>query len=79
MAHVTERERIAAEVRAELARQGKTQRQTAELVGMTQQALQMRLAGTRSFRAEEIAKLAEMLGVSVEQFLPAPTAAVDAA
>lgn len=75
MTSVTDRERIAAEVRAELARQGKTQRQAAELVGMTQQALQLRLAGTRSFRAEEIALLAEKLGVPVDQFLNAPTPA----
>lgn len=75
MTPVTDRERIAAEVRAELARQCKTQRQAAELVGMTQQALQMRLAGTRSFRAEEIALLAEKLGVPVEQFLSAPAPA----
>jgi transcriptional regulator with XRE-family HTH domain len=71
----TDRERIAAEVRAELARQGKTQRQAAELLGMTQQALQMRLAGSRSFRAEEIALLAEKLGVPVGRFLISPTAA----
>lgn len=70
---VTDRERIAAEVRAELARQNKTQRQVAELVGMTQQALQVRLAGTRSFRAEEITLLAEKLGVPVDRFLPSST------
>jgi transcriptional regulator with XRE-family HTH domain len=72
MTDVTERERIAAEVRAEIARQGKTQRQVAELIGMAQQLLQVRLAGSRSFRAEEIAKLAEVLGVPVDQFLCAP-------
>lgn len=71
MPHVTERERIAAEVRAELGRQGKTQRQVAELLGMTQQSLALRLAGSRSFRAEEITKLAEVLCVPASQFLPA--------
>lgn len=68
----TDRQRIAAEVRAEIARQSKTQRQVAELVGMTQQALQLRLAGSRSFRAEEISKLASALGVPVDQFLCTP-------
>lgn len=72
MEPVTDRQRIAAEVRAEIARQSKTQREVAELVGMAQQALQLRLAGSRSFRAEEISKLAEVLGVPVEQFLYAP-------
>lgn len=72
MEPVTDRQRIAAEVRAEIARQSKTQRQVAELVDMTQQALQLRLAGSRSFRAEEISKLADALGVPVEQFLTAP-------
>lgn len=75
MPHVTDRDRIAAEVRAELGRQGKTQRQVAELVGMTQQSLALRLAGTRSFRAEEIALLAEKLGVPVDRFLSAPSPA----
>lgn len=75
MSHITERKRIAAEVRAELGRQGKTQRQVAELLGMTQQSLGLRLAGTRSFRAEEIARLAEVLGVPASQFLPAEAGA----
>jgi transcriptional regulator with XRE-family HTH domain len=70
MAYDTERDRIAAEVRAELARQGKTQREVGDLIGMTQQSLGLRLAGTRSFRAEEITKLAEVLGVPASRFLP---------
>lgn len=69
MPNDNDRKRIAAEVRAELARQGMTQRQAAVLVGMTQQALCLRLAGTRSFRAEEIERLARHLGVPVGQFL----------
>lgn len=75
MPDVTDRERIAAEVRAELGRQGKTQRQVAEQLGMTQQSLNLRLMGMRSFRAEEIAKLAEVLGVPASQFLPAEAGA----
>jgi transcriptional regulator with XRE-family HTH domain len=63
-------ERIAAAVRAELARQQKTQREAAAIIGQTQQAVQVRLAGKRSFRAEELAKLAEALGVPVTRFIP---------
>ena len=49
---------IAAEVRAELARQRKTQREAAAALDMTQPALQLRLSGQRAFRAEELAVLA---------------------
>jgi transcriptional regulator with XRE-family HTH domain len=62
------RESIAAEVRAELARQRRSQRDVAEAIGMEQPNLQLRLAGKRPFRAEELAALAEHLGVSVGQF-----------
>jgi transcriptional regulator with XRE-family HTH domain len=64
------REHIAAEVRAELARQGKTQRDIAAVLDLPQPSVQLRLAGKRSFRAEELALLAESLGVPVSQFMP---------
>lgn len=67
-----ERQAIAAEIRAEMARQQITQRDLAAKVGMFQQALQIRLAGVRSFRAEELAAIAQALGVPVTQLLPAP-------
>jgi transcriptional regulator with XRE-family HTH domain len=66
-----ERRAIAAEIRAEMARQNMTQRQLAERVGIIQQALQLRLSGARSFRAEELAAVATALGVPVTQLLPA--------
>ena len=69
------RQHIAAEVRAELARQNKTQREIAEVLGLPQPSVQLRLAGKRSFRAEELAKLAESLGVPVSQFVPSEDAA----
>jgi transcriptional regulator with XRE-family HTH domain len=65
------RKRIAAEIRAEIARQKKTQRDVAAMLGMTLPSIQFRLSGERSFRAEEIAALAEKLGVPVDQFLSA--------
>ncbi|WP_123605500.1 helix-turn-helix transcriptional regulator [Micromonospora sp. Llam0] len=61
-------EAIAAEVRAEMARQQKSQRDMAAALGMPQQVLQIRLVGRRSFRAEELALVAEVLGVPVTNF-----------
>lgn len=69
-----ERQAIAAEIRAEMARQQITQRDLAEKVGIFQQALQVRLTGARSFRAEELAAVAAALGVPVTNFLPAAEA-----
>ncbi|HZN72438.1 MAG TPA: helix-turn-helix transcriptional regulator [Micromonosporaceae bacterium] len=69
------RDQIAAEVRAELARQQKTQRQAGEVLDLPQPSVQLRLKGERAFRAEELVKLAAWLGVPVEQFLPAPASA----
>lgn len=71
MATTTEiREHIAAEVRAELARQRITQRQVADILEMVQPAVQLRLSGARPFRAEELVKLAGALGVPVSRFVP---------
>lgn len=64
------REQIAAEVRAELARQNWTQLDAAQIIGLPKQAVQVRLAGKRSFRAEELARLAAALKVPVTRFMP---------
>lgn len=72
------REAIAAEVRAEVARQRKTQREVGVVLGLPQSVVQLRLKGERPFRAEELAKLAEAFGVPVERFFPAPTTAAGA-
>ena len=61
---------IAAEVRAELARQNKTQRDVAERLAITQPSVQLRLSGRRSWRAEELTVIADWLGVPAAQFLP---------
>lgn len=65
----TTRGRIAAEVRAEMARQNKTQREIAAILGIPQPSLCLRVNGERSFRAEELAVLAEALDVPVERFM----------
>lgn len=64
------RAKIAAEVRAELARQNKTQRELADRLCITQPSVQLRLSGQRPFRAEELAVIADWLGVPAAQFLP---------
>jgi transcriptional regulator with XRE-family HTH domain len=66
----TGRERIAAEVRAEMARQQKTQRDVAAILDLPYQSVQERLYARRAFRAEELAKLAEAFAVPVSRFFP---------
>jgi transcriptional regulator with XRE-family HTH domain len=65
------REVIAAEVRAEMARQQKLQSALGELLGLPQQSISRRLRGEIPFRAEELVRVADWLGVPVSQFLPA--------
>ncbi len=66
------REHIAAEVRAELARQQKVQRDLAAVLQVDAGSANLRLSGKRSFRAEELVTIADWLGVPVIQFLGAP-------
>lgn len=69
------RQAIAAEVRAEVARQQKSQRDIAAILGLPQPSVQLRLKGDRPFRAEELGRLADALGVPVERFYPPAVAA----
>ncbi len=64
------RQEIVDGVRAELARQKVSQREAAQKLGMSKQAFSMRMTGERPFRAEELAQLAESLGISVSRFFP---------
>lgn len=70
------REWIAAEVRAELARQRKVARDVGEILGVSKQAAHTRLTGKQPFRVEELTKLAAALGVPVTRFLPPEPALV---
>lgn len=63
------RKAIATEVRAEIGRQQKSQREVAELLGMTVSSLHPRLKGTRAFRAEELVLLADAFGIPVGRLL----------
>lgn len=69
------REAIAAKVRGAVAEHGKSQREVAEILGLSQPVIQLRLKGKRAFRADELAKLATALGVPVENFFPVATQA----
>ncbi len=57
--------RIAAEVRAELARQRKTQGDLATALGLTPHTIGRRLSGDVPFSAAEVAVAAKWLGVDV--------------
>lgn len=66
---LVDRAGIAAEIRAEMARQQKTQRDLGEVLGIDQGSASLRLSGRRSFRAEELAAIAEWLGRPIGQFM----------
>lgn len=62
------RDSIAGAVRAELARRRMSQRDAAEIIGVDQGSISLRLSGDRPFRAEELAALADALGIPVTVF-----------
>lgn len=67
------RNAIAAEVRAEMARQSKTLADLGNVLGVTRQSMHLRLRGHQAFRGEELVLIARYLGVPTEQFVkPAP-------
>ena len=70
---------VASGVRAEMARQGKTQQQLASLAGMAQQTLsrRLRIEDPTPFDIEELERIAKALAVPAESFLatPVPSAA----
>ena len=61
----THAERVAASVRAEVARRKVTQQQLADLLGIHQMSVSRRLNGHTEFTASEIALVADFLGVPV--------------
>jgi len=71
----TVRDKIAANVRAEIARASMSQGELAERLGMVQPVLSLRLQARRSFRAEELVEIASVLGVPVARLLPERVAA----
>lgn len=63
------RDAIAAEVRAEMARQNKSLADLGDVLGVTRQSMHLRLRGTQPFRGEELILIARYLGVPAEQFV----------
>lgn len=60
---------VGATVRAELARRGLLQRQLAEHLGISQPQISRRLEGVIAFNVDELASVAEFLGVPVTLLL----------
>ncbi len=56
---------LAANIRAELARNGKTQSDLADHLGITRQALSQRLLGRVDFRMGEVTAAATFLGTTI--------------
>lgn len=65
---------VAAEVRAEMARQRVSQTALAEKLDVSQAYVSRRLAGDVAFDVAELDDVARILGVPVEQFVAASTA-----
>ncbi len=61
--------RVAAEVRAELARQQISQSELAKRLGVAQQTVSRRITGDIPFDIAELSKIAEILGVPFANFL----------
>lgn len=68
-------ERVAAEVRAEIARQGLTRASVAARLGWSEQRFSLRMTGRVALSVGELAVIADALGVSAAQFLPVPARA----
>lgn len=69
MQETTLDERVAGEVRAELARQRRTQQWLSDQTGIGRPSLNKRLNGTRPFTVAELNKVAQALGVQVVTLL----------
>lgn len=68
MTHDTPPERIAANVRAEMARRSVTSRDLREVLGKGREAVGQRLRGIVPFRADELSRVAAYLGIDVSEF-----------
>lgn len=62
--------RVAAEVRAEMARQRFSQRKVAEILGISQPQVSQRLRGEIAFNTRELEMLAIAFRVPAAQFVP---------
>lgn len=60
---------VAANVRAEMARQRKRQADLGEVLGLTQGAVSKRMSGTVALDVDEVGKIARFLGVPVSALI----------
>jgi len=65
---------VAANIRAELARQKVSQTQVAERLGLSQAAVSRRLSGALPFELDEIAAVADLLNVRARDLILAGAA-----
>lgn len=65
MPTLTHTERVTRNLRAEMSRAGINQTAVAAHLGLSQQAISRRMSGRTSFTVDELAHVAELLGVSV--------------
>jgi hypothetical protein len=63
------RSSVAAEVRAELARQSKTHTSLADATGISVDTLRRRLAGQKPFYVEELGSVSRFLGLTIDQLI----------
>lgn len=63
------RQRVAAEARAELARQRRTQEELAEAIGLSQSTVSRYLRGEYDFRLSELQATADFFGVPLIKLL----------
>ncbi len=60
---------VAAEVRAEMARQSKTQADLGRVLGVVQPAISLRLRGKRPFKLDELERLADYFDVPLSSLI----------
>ncbi len=65
---------IAAEVRAELARQGRKQTELGPVIEVSAQGISRRLAGDQTISLDELHAIAGFLGVPISEFMARATA-----
>ena len=63
---------VAAEIRAEMARQQVSQQHIADALGVSRQAVSRRITGEVPWDIAEMSKVAAALGVPVHSYMPAP-------
>lgn len=76
---ITPTERVAQNIRAELARRCLSQRDVAVALGITQQSVSRRMVGQSPFDVNELAKIAHLLGTDISDLTSGAELAAGAA